>query len=308
MNEVIVFTILSLSGLGIASAVILFFVAKKFIIFEDPRIDLVADVLPSANCGGCGYAGCRNFAENCVRSENFDGLFCPVGGNDVMLKVAEILGRSAISQNPRVAVLRCNGSCEVRPKSSYYNGATSCAIASALYGGDTGCQYGCLGLADCVDVCIFDALKMDPFTGLPIIDDLKCTSCGACVKACPKDLFELRKRAKKERKIYVACRNEDKGGIAKKNCSVACIGCNKCFKICPHEAIAMNNNLAFINSDKCTLCRKCVSECPTDSIIEIGFPPRKENIPAPDMISVETESTLASNETRSKDINNNKEV
>jgi ferredoxin len=126
-----------------------------------------------------------------------------------------------------------------------------------------------------VDVCKFDALSMDPFTGLPIVNDDNCTACGACVTACPKDLFELRKRAKKDRKIYVACRNEDKGGIAKKSCIVACIGCGKCLKVCPFEAIVLENNLAFIDSEKCRLCRKCVTECPTNSIIEIGFPPRK---------------------------------
>ena len=117
---------------------------------------------------------------------------------------------------------------------------------------------------------------MDPVSGLPVVNDANCTACGACVKACPKGLFELRKRAKKDRKIYVACMNEDKGGIAKKSCSVACIGCIKCFKVCPYEAITMANNLAFIDSDKCKLCRKCVPECPTNSILEIGFPPRKE--------------------------------
>ncbi|MBN1951622.1 MAG: Fe-S cluster domain-containing protein [Bacteroidales bacterium] len=275
MNETILFTILSLSGLGAGAAVILYIVAQKFKVIEDPRIDEVEEALPAANCGGCGFAGCRNFAEACVKAENFDGLYCPVGGNDVMASVARILGKEAVEQEPRVAVLRCNGSCEARPKTNIYDGATSCAVASALYGGDTGCQYGCLGFGDCVEVCTFDALSMDPFTGLPVVNDEKCTACGACVKACPKDLFELRKRAKKDRKIYVACRNEEKGGIAKKSCTVACIGCSKCFKVCPYEAIVMENNLAFIDSEKCRLCRKCVTECPTNSIIEIGFPPRK---------------------------------
>jgi Na+-translocating ferredoxin:NAD+ oxidoreductase subunit B len=276
MGPTILYTVLSLSILGVIAAIILFIVAQKFMIIEDPRIDDVTEALPSANCGGCGFAGCRNFAENFVNSETLNGLYCPVGGNDVMSNIANILGRSVESKDPRVAVLRCNGSCQSRPQTNIYDGAASCAIASALYGGNTDCQYGCLGLADCVDVCIFNALKMDPFTGLPVIDDSNCTACGACVKSCPKNLFELRKRAKKDRKIYVACRNEEKGGIAKKSCSVACIGCEKCVKVCPHEAIVMNNNLAFIDSDKCKLCRKCVTECPTDSIIEIGFPERKD--------------------------------
>jgi len=148
-------------------------------------------------------------------------------------------------------------------------------IASSFYSGETGCSYGCHGFGDCVLVCSFDALHLDPVSGLPVVDDQKCTSCGACVKACPRQLFELRKRWKGDKKIYVACMNEDKGGVARKSCAVACIGCSKCFKVCPHEAITMKNNLAFIDSDKCKLCRKCIPECPTASILEIGFPTRK---------------------------------
>lgn len=275
MNLVIIYTMASLSALGISAAVILYFVAQKFKVYEDPRIDEVEGILPAANCGGCGFAGCRNFAEACVKADDFDGLYCPVGGNDCMTNVAGILGRSAVEKDPQVAVLLCNGNCDSRPKTSNYDGAKTCSIATSVYGGDTGCQFGCHGLGDCVKVCNFDALIIDDKTGLPVVDDDKCTACGACVKECPKDLFELRKRAKKDRKIYVACKNEDKGGIAKKSCSSACIGCSKCFKVCPFEAITMNNNLAYIDSDKCRLCRKCVVECPTEAIIEIGFPPRK---------------------------------
>lgn len=275
MTITILYTIISLSLLGLLAAVVLYFVAQRFKVYEDPRIDQVEAELPAANCGGCGYAGCRNLAETLVKSETFDGLFCPVGGNETMARIAVILEREAVSQDARVAVLRCNGACEFRPKTNIFDGARTCAITSALYIGETGCQYGCHGFGDCVEVCSFNALRMDPFTGLPVVDDSKCTACGACVKACPRNLFELRKRWKGDKKIYVACMNEDKGGPARRYCTVACIGCSKCFKVCPHEAIVMQNNLAFIDSVKCKLCRKCVPECPTQSIIETGFPPRR---------------------------------
>lgn len=275
MSLTIVYTIVTLSAIGTSAAVILYFVARKFKVYEDPRIDDVETALPGANCGGCGYAGCRAFAEACVSKNDLSNMFCPVGGNECMAGVAGILGLEAVAQAPKVAVLRCNGTCEHRPKTNQFDGATSCAVASSLYSGDTACQYGCLGMGDCAVACDFDALHMNPVTGLPEVDDEKCVACGACVTACPKGLFELRKKAPKDRKIYVACRNMDKGGVAKKACSVACIGCGKCQKECNYDAITIANNLAFIDSDKCKLCRKCVTVCPTNAILELNFPPRK---------------------------------
>ena len=275
MSITIIYTIVTLSAIGTSAAVILYFVAQKFKVYEDPRIDQVESALPGANCGGCGYAGCRAFAEVCVKENDLSDLFCPVGGNDCMADVAGVLGLEAVAQDPRVAVVRCNGTCELRPKTNQYDGAVSCQVASSLYSGDTGCQYGCLSHGDCVKACDFDAIFMNPETGLPEVIDDKCVACGACVDACPKKLIELRKKFPKGRKIYVSCRNEDKGGVARKSCEVACIGCSKCFKECKFDAITMGNNLAFIDSDKCKLCRKCVSVCPTNAIIEIGFPPRK---------------------------------
>lgn len=275
MSSLVIITIISLSAIGILAAVILYYAAQKFKVYEDPRIDQVEEVLPSANCGGCGFPGCRNFAEALVKADNIDDLYCPVGGNDVMNEVAKILGQEAIAKDPEIAVLRCNGTCDNRPTINKYDGAPSCKVASNLYSGDTGCQFGCLGHGDCVEVCNFDALHMDPITGLPVVDPDNCTACGKCVEECPKDLFELRPKGKKDRRIYVACMNEDKGGIAKKSCSVACIGCGKCVKVCPFEAITLENFLAYIDPVKCKLCRKCVPECPTNAIHEINFPPRK---------------------------------
>jgi Na+-translocating ferredoxin:NAD+ oxidoreductase RNF subunit RnfB len=275
MSQIILFTILTLVAIGAAAAIILYFVAQKFKVYEDPRIDEVEDALPAANCGGCGFAGCRNFAETLVKSESWDDLFCPVGGNETMANAAALLGREAIEQAPRVAVVRCNGTPEFRPRNNVYDGAPTCTIAHSLYAGEGGCPHGCLGCGDCVSVCTFDAIHMDEVTGLPDVVDDKCTACGACVDACPRNIIELRKKNKKDRKIYVSCINEEKGAVAKKNCSVACIGCSKCFKVCPYDAITMENNLAFIDSEKCKLCRKCVVECPTSAILELHFPPRK---------------------------------
>ncbi|MGM0504130.1 MAG: Fe-S cluster domain-containing protein, partial [Bacteroidota bacterium] len=249
--------------------------AQKFKVYEDPRIDQVEEALPAANCGGCGYPGCRGFAEALVKADDISDLYCPVGGNETMAAVAKILGKEVEAKEPLVAVVRCSGSPEHRKRVNEYDGASSCVISSALYAGETNCQYGCLGLGDCVEVCDFDAIYMDEETGLPVVVDDNCTACGACVKACPNDIIELRKKNKKDRKIFVSCVNQDKGGIARKACKVACIGCGKCVKVCPFDAITMENFLAYIDPNKCKLCRKCVTECPTGAILEINFPPRK---------------------------------
>jgi len=275
MNEVILYTVITLGAIGAVAAIILYFVAQKFKVIEDPRIDQVEEVLPSANCGGCGYPGCRNFAEACVKADDLDSLYCPVGGNEPMTAVAGVLGMTVRAKEPQVAVLLCNGSSANRARTSQFDSAANCTIAANTYGGETDCTYGCLGLGECVDACGFDAMYMDPETGLPVVIEDKCTACGACVAACPKDLFELRNKGKKSRRIYVACMNKDKGAPAKKACDVACIGCSKCFKECKYDAITMADNKAYIHYDKCVLCRACVAVCPTGAIHEINMPLRK---------------------------------
>lgn len=276
MNAAVVYSVLMLSTLGLISAFVLFFVSKYFYVYEDPKIAAVEAELPSANCGGCGSPGCKAFAEKLVNSEDISMFFCPVGGNMVMQQIAAILGKTVAEKDPMVAVVRCQGSCEVRPKTSEYQGPKNCAIEALIYSGETECQYGCLGAGDCVEVCLFDAMYMDIKTDLPIVISDKCTACNACVTACPRNIIELRPKNKKDLKIYVACLNEDKGGIAKKSCEAACIGCSKCVDVCQKEAIIVENNLAYINPVYCTLCRKCVEVCPTHCIVETNFPTKKK--------------------------------
>ena len=272
----ILIAVISLGVIGAVGAIILYAASKKFEVYEDPRIAQVQEVLPAANCGGCGYPGCSGFATACVGADTLEGLFCPVGGVDVKRKVAGSLGQEATSADAMLAVVRCNGTCEARPKINQYDGVKSCAVASSLYGGETGCSFGCLGFGDCVDVCNFDAIFINPVTGIAEVIEDKCTSCGACVKACPKNLIELRKKGPKSRRIFVSCMNKDKGVVAKKACSNACIGCSLCFKECAFDAIKIENNLAYIDYNKCRLCRKCVDVCPTNAIHELNFPPKKE--------------------------------
>jgi len=275
MPDSILHSVLLLASLGVTAAMVLYVVSKKFHVYENPLIAEVEDLLPAANCAGCGYPGCHSFAEKLVGTDDISDLFCPVGGNEVMQWVSEVLGKEVAEKDPTLAVVRCQGACDVRPKTSEFQGPKSCAISALVYGGETDCQYGCLGDGDCVTVCKFDAMYMDETTGLPVVITDKCTSCGMCAEACPRDIIEMRPKQKRDLKIYVGCLNEDKAGIARKACSVACIGCSKCFDICPKEAITMVNDLAYIDPAYCTLCRKCVPVCPTDSIVETNFPKKK---------------------------------
>jgi len=272
MSDIIIWTVASLTVLGLLLAVILYYVAQKFKVEENPKIGEVDSVLPQANCGGCGFAGCHAFAESCVKQGSLEGHFCTVGGNAVMKLVAEKMGVEAVEQAPQVAVVRCQGSPDKRKKTNDYGGASSCKVKASLYTGDTGCKYGCLGEGDCVDACNFDAIHMNPQTGLPEVTEENCTACGACVKACPLDIIELRNKGPKGRRVYVACKNEDKGGVARKACSIACIGCGLCEKACKFGAITIVNNLAYVDFNKCKLCRQCVVVCPTGAMTAVNFP------------------------------------
>ena len=255
MNFILI-AILVLGVIALIAALVLFVVSKKFAVEEDPRLGQVAEILPGANCGGCGFAGCSGMAAALVKGADagsIEGLMCPVGGADVMGKVADLLGIAVANTEPMVAVVRCNGSCEHRPRIAEYDGLRTCAAMHSCGAGETGCGFGCLGCGD----------------------EEKCTGCGACAKACPRHIIELRKKGPKGRRVYVQCVNHDKGAVAKKACSVACIGCGKCQKVCKFDAITIENNVAYVDFNKCRMCTKCVDECPTGALVKVNFPVKK---------------------------------
>lgn len=274
MNFILI-AVAVLGGIALVSAVVLYVCSKKFAVYEDPRLGQVTALLPGANCGGCGYPGCSGMASALVKGADagsLDGLYCPVGGAEVMGQVADLLGMAVANTEPKVAVVRCNGTCELRPRIAEYSGLRTCTAMNSCGAGETGCGYGCLGCGDCVSACSFGAIKINDETGLPEVDEDKCTACGACVNACPRHIIELRKRGVKNRRVYVRCVNKDKGAAAMKACKVACIGCGKCEKECKFGAITIQGNLSYIDPDKCRLCRKCVEVCPTHAIVAINFP------------------------------------
>ena len=249
--DFILIAVAVLGAIGLIAALVLYLCSKKFAVYEDPRIAQVTEQLPGANCGGCGFAGCGGLADALVKGADagsIEGLKCPVGGAEVMGKVADLL------------------------KIAEYSGLRSCAAMNSCGAGETACGFGCLGCGDCVAACQFDAIHMNPETGLPEVDEEKCTSCGACVKACPRHIIELRKKGPKGRRVFVSCVNKDKGPVAMKACKAACIGCGKCEKECNFGAITIEGNVSYIDFNKCRICRKCVAVCPTKAIHDVNFP------------------------------------
>lgn len=244
-------------GLGLALA------AKKLSVPKDPRVEEIESVLPAANCGGCAYPGCAAFAEAVVRGEA-PASGCVAAGAGVNARIASILGVSLDEGARRVAVLHCGGGHSAVDAFTYH-GPENCASAILVMGGAKLCTFGCLGFGDCVRVCPFGAMRMGR-DGLPVIDPEACTGCEKCVKACPRGIISLWPG---DRKVIVSCSSRDKGGVARKACSVPCIGCGRCGKVCPVDAITIENYLASIDADKCINCGICAGECPTSAITDM---------------------------------------
>ena len=249
--------------LGLLLAAILAVANKRLFVYEDPRIDDVEDLLPSANCGSCGTAGCRAFAEQLVKGEVQPGL-CTVNPKEANQIIADFLGVDLGGQEKRIARLACAGGNNVAPIRASYGGLDTCRAAALIAGGGKGCAWGCLGLADCEAVCDFDAITMDA-NGLPLVNGEKCTACGDCVDICPRDLFSLQPES---HRLWVACKNLEKGEEAETDCLVLCTACGRCAADAPEGLITMQQNLAVIDYSKNSLAsRVAIERCPTGAIV-----------------------------------------
>ncbi len=263
MANTVLVSLVSMGAMGALFGAGLAWASRKFAVESDGRIDEVEECLPGANCGGCGYPGCRGFAEAIVTTgAPCDG--CPVSSSAAAARIAEIMGVTIEESGERlVALVRCGGGHQEAKDRADYVGIDDCRAAAIVGSGAKGCEYGCLGLGSCVTACPFDAIAMGP-NGLPIVDDAKCTACGRCVAACPRDLIAL---VPCSMEVHVLCRSYGRGREVRDNCQVGCIGCKACERACEHDAIHVTDFLAEIDYSKCTNCGACAAKCPTKAII-----------------------------------------
>ncbi len=264
MDIVVISSILGIGSLGLLFGAGLAYASKKFAVEVDPKIEQILDELPGVNCGGCGYPGCSGYAEAVVKS-GAEMTLCAPGGNEVVEKIAEILGVEAVSKDAQVAVVQCQGDNEKAPKRFEYDGVLDCNAANIIMGGDKGCVYGCLGLGSCVNACPFDAMEMRD-NGLPYVFEDKCTACGMCVAACPRGIMKI---IPVSQKIFLGCVSLDKAKAVKQVCKVGCTGCTLCSKekVTPSGSIQMEGNLPKIVDITADDLINAVEKCPTKSYV-----------------------------------------
>ena len=256
----IINSVLVLGILGLVFGLVLAYASKQFAVEVDERVEMITNVLPGANCGGCGYPGCAGLA-NAIVQGKADVNSCPVGGEVSTSKISKIMGIVSKQGEKQVGKVICKGKCSLSKDKYEYQGIKDCRSASVLNGGAKDCRYGCLGLGTCVDYCKFGAIKIEE--GIAVIDESKCVMCGKCIEVCPKNLI-VRKPFNQE--VVVECNSKDFGKTVKQKCSVGCMGCGICAKVCPFDAIVIENNIAKIDYTKCTQCMVCVEKCPTKVI------------------------------------------
>ncbi len=259
-----------MGGLSFIAATGLTLAAQAFKVEENPLIDVIHEMLPNANCGGCGFPGCREFATALVNTRD-PNLFCPVGGRELMKRIAEVLGMEIVEQERKVARVKCRGTINNMAKRyAKYVGIQSCKVANSFYIGLNSCQYACLGLGDCAKACPSNAISI--IDGVAWVDEDKCTGCGICVKVCPRGVIEL---VPVSTRYFVACSNTDKGQEVAPICKVGCIGCSLCVRTCKEHfngektAITVESNLAKINPAECDNCGACLEKCPRNAIVNL---------------------------------------
>ncbi len=254
--------------LGMLLAGMLAFANRKLYVYEDPRIEEVENRLPKSNCGACGQAGCRAFAEKAVAGEVAPAQ-CTVSSPSQHAEIAAFLGVDAGAVDQRVARLACAGGRHVAYLRARYAGHDSCRAAAVVSGGGKECAWGCLGLADCARVCSFGAIQMD-LHGLPVVNADKCTACGDCVEVCPKGLFSVEPV---RYQLWVACKNQADGDTAEAACEVACTACGKCVAAASPRLMKLDGNLAAINYDWNDQAeQRIVDRCPTGAIVWFATP------------------------------------
>ena len=259
----VLYAALVLGGMGALFGILLTVASKVFAVPSNPRRDSVREVLPGANCGGCGYPGCDGCADAIVAGKAPLNA-CPVGGSEVAKKIAAALGQEAQEEGVKmVAQVLCQGDLEHCKVKFNYSGIQDCVAASLVNDGSKSCKYACLGLGTCVRVCPFDAIRIDPAKGIAEVDREKCQSCGKCVDACPKHVIQLQPM---NQPVRLLCRAADKGILVSDNCRVGCIGCERCFNACKFGAIEMKDHLPIIDMQKCRGCMMCAEACPTNAI------------------------------------------
>jgi electron transport complex protein RnfB len=249
-------------GVGLLFGALIAIAHRKLWVYEDPRIDAVAGMLPGANCGACGFPGCRGFAEAAVGGQIAPAK-CTVANDEARSDIASYLGVDAGEAEKRVARLLCAGGSDVTHKRAEYVGIQSCAASVAVSGGGKGCVWGCVGFGDCAVACTFDAIYMND-VGLPVVDIEKCTACNDCVVACPLGLFTI---LPLDSKLIVQCKSLLQGEDATDVCAVACNACGRCVVDAAPGLISMQNGLAVIDYSKIeTANPAATSRCPTNAI------------------------------------------
>ncbi|MBQ4650074.1 MAG: RnfABCDGE type electron transport complex subunit B [Firmicutes bacterium] len=262
--------------IGFVLAVILTIASKVFFVPVDETVANLRAELPGANCGACGFAGCDDYAAALAADPSIGTAKCPVGGADLAVALAAVLGVEAGTAEPQVAVVMCNGNKEAAKSLMEYQGLSTCVAAKQMFGGVNVCSHGCLGLGDCERICPYGAIKV--CDGVAVVARELCVGCGMCANQCPNKVIRI---APAKNKVVVACNSKDAGAKTRKACSNGCIGCKKCEKACKFEAITVENNLAFIDPEKCKNCGLCAKDCPTGAIINMRAMRKPAVAPAP---------------------------